>query len=184
MFTLKVDQEIELTLFQLHDSPRLYQLVEGNREHLREWLPWVDHMTTPFHYDTIIPIWLRQFADNNGFNTGIIYNGVLVGSIGLQQIDWYNRNTSIGYFLAKGMEGNGIMTRAVQALLNYIFNELELNRVEIRCGEKNKKSRAIPERLGFVYEGKIREGELLFGRYQDIAIYSMLSRDWNRFFPN
>lgn len=180
MFTLKVDQEIELQLFQPHDAPKLCQLVEENRDHLRGWLPWVDRMTPPFDYDFIIPMWLRQFAENNGFNGGIIYMGQLVGSIGFNQIDWQNQNTSIGYFLAKNAEGRGIMTRTVRAVLNYAFNELNLHRIEIRCGENNKKSRAVPERLGFVVEGKIRDGENLYGNYHDLILYSMLAHEWQQ----
>lgn len=180
MFTFKVDKEIELQLFQPHDAINLCQLVEENREHLRQWLPWIDNLASPLDYDAIIPLWLRQFAENNGFNTGIIYLGKLVGSIGLHQIDWHNRHTSIGYFLAKNAEGRGIMTRVVRALLHYAFNKLYLNRVEIRCGEYNMKSRAIPERLGFTIEGKMRDGEKLHGNYHDIILYSMLAQDWRR----
>ncbi|WML43258.1 GNAT family protein [Neobacillus sp. PS3-40] len=180
MFTIKVDQEIEIQLFQPHHSPNLFQLVEDNRIHLNEWLPWVENMHSKYQFDSIIPIWLQQFAENNGFNAGIIYNDNLVGSIGLTQIDWYNKQTSIGYYLAANAEGHGIMTRSVQALLNYAFFELGLNRVEIRCGEKNIKSRAIPERLGFVKEGKIRDGEQLHNHFHDLIIYGMLSRDWNK----
>jgi ribosomal-protein-serine acetyltransferase len=178
MFSLKVDQEIELQLFQIHHSEELYHLVNTNRKHLREWLPWVDNMTSPIQYHSIIPSWLRQFADNNGFNAGIRYKGKLIGSIGFHQIDWNNRQTSIGYYLAKGYEGKGIMTRTVQALVNYAFFDLGLNRIEIRCGVKNGRSRAIPERLGFVQEGIVRDGEFLYDHYHDLAVYSMLSRDW------
>ncbi|WP_066392517.1 GNAT family N-acetyltransferase [Cytobacillus eiseniae] len=178
MFTLKVDQEIELQLFQLHHSEELYQLVDVNRNHLSQWLPWVDSMSSPIQYHSIIPSWLKQFADNNGFNTGIRYNGVLVGSIGFHQMDWNNRQTSIGYYLAEGYEGKGIMTRSVQALINYAFLDLNLNRIEIRCGIENKKSRAIPERLGFTQEGIIREGEFLYNHYHDLAVYSILAKDW------
>ena len=179
MFTLTVDKDIELKLIQIHDSLKLFQLVEANREHLREWLPWVDNITAPFQYEAIIPLWLQQFAENNGFYAGILFRGELVGSIAFQQIDWQNRFTSIGYYLVQKAEGFGIMTRCVQALLNYSYYQLGLNRVEIRCGEKNLKSRAIPERLGFVREGKIRDGEYLNGRFHDLIIYSMLARDWN-----
>lgn len=178
MFLLKVDQEIELQLFQLHHSAELYQLVDSNRNHLRAWLPWVDTMDSAAQYHEIIPIWLKQFADNNGFNIGIRYNGVLVGSGGFHQIDWNNKQTSIGYFLAEGFEGKGIMTRTVQALINYAFLDLNLNRVEIRCGVGNKKSRAIPERLGFVQEGIIRDGEFLYDHHHDLAVYGILARDW------
>ncbi|MEH7744028.1 GNAT family protein [Neobacillus drentensis] len=183
MFTLKVDNEIELQLFQQHHALKLYQMVEENREHLREWLPWVDSMTSPYQFESIIPIWLNQFAENSGFNVGIVYKGELVGSISLQQVDWHNRMTSIGYYLSKKAEGHGIMTRSVQFLLNYAFFQLGLNRVEIRCGIKNKKSRAIPEKLGFIKEGIIREGEQLYGRFHDLFIYSMLARDWNKRVP-
>lgn len=180
MFTLKVDQEIELWLFQPQDSVRLFQLIQENREHFCRWLPWMAQITSPYQLVTIIPVWLKQFAENNGLHAGIIYYGELVGGVGLHQIDWANRNTSIGYYLAKNAEGRGIMIRTVHALLNYIFFDLELNRVEIRCGEKNVKSRAIPEKLGFVMEGKIREGEKLLNGYHDLILYSMLARDWRK----
>jgi ribosomal-protein-serine acetyltransferase len=184
MFTLKVDDEIELQLFQYHHALKLHQLVEENRDHLREWMPWVDSMNSPFHFESIIPVWLNQFAENSGCNVGIRYKGVLVGSIGLHQIDWHNRTASIGYYLAKSAEGNGVMTRAVQALLNYAFFDLGLNRIEIRCGVNNKKSRAIPERLGFTREGLVRDGEQLYGKYHDLIVYGMLARQWNAITAN
>ncbi len=180
MFTLKVDQEIELQLFQLHDAEELYHLVDSNRTHLREWLPWVDNMTSPIEYHSIFQMWLKQFADNQGFNSGIRYNGVLAGTIGFHQIDWNHKQTSIGYFLGQGFEGKGIMTRSVQALVNYAFFELQLNRIEIRCGVDNQKSRAIPERLGFKQEGIIRDAEFLYDHFHDLALYGMLARDWSK----
>ncbi|WP_066068241.1 GNAT family N-acetyltransferase [Neobacillus soli] len=180
MFTLKVDNEIELQLFQPHHALALYQLVEENREHLREWMPWVDSMNSPYHFESIIPVWLSQFAESSGLNVGILYKGELVGSIGLTQLDWYNSMTSIGYYLAKKAEGHGVITRSVKALLNYSFFKLGLNRVEIRCGVKNIKSQAIPERLGFIKEGIIRDGEQLNGHFHDLFIYSMLSQDWKK----
>jgi ribosomal-protein-serine acetyltransferase len=180
LFTLRVDNEIELQLFQLQHTNELFQLVDSNRYHLRRWLPWVDNMLGPEQYHTIIPMWLKQFADNQGFNLGIRYRGQLVGAIGLHQIDWRNRLTSIGYYLGEGFQGKGIITRAVQALLNYIFLDLQLNRVEIRCGVGNHKSRAIPERLGFSKEGIIRDGENLYGYYHDLLVYSMLAREWTK----
>ncbi|WP_462408881.1 GNAT family N-acetyltransferase [Neobacillus sp. Marseille-QA0830] len=180
MFTLKVDHEIELQLLQSHHALQLFKLVEENREHLQEWLPWVGSMTTPVQFEAIIPVWLNQFAENSGCNLGILYRGELAGSIGLQQVDWFNRNASIGYYLAKNAERHGVMTRSVIALLHYAFTGLGLNRIEIRCGVNNFKSRAIPERLGFVKEGIVRDGELLNGYYHDIIIYSKLAREWNK----
>jgi ribosomal-protein-serine acetyltransferase len=178
MFTLKVDHELELRLLQLQDSSQFFQLVEENRDHLRKWLPWVQNVTSPIDTESLLSLWQQQFAENIGCNFGIFYRGELVGSIGLHQIDWYNKFTSVGYFLAKKAERRGIMTRTVRTILNYAFFHLGLNRVEIRCGVNNNKSRAIPERLGFVLEGIVRQGENLSGHYHDLFLYSMLAREW------
>lgn len=178
MFTLKVDQEIEIQLIELHHAEELFRLVDSNRQHLRKWLPWVDNIFSPYQYHSIIPMWLQQFANNNGFNAGIRFNGTLVGGIGFHQMDWTNSQTSLGYYLSQNAQGYGIMTRAVTALVNYAFYQLKLNRIEIRCGERNLKSRAIPEKLGFIEEGLIREGEKLHSGFHNLIVYGMLSKEW------
>lgn len=70
------------------------------------------------------------------------------------------------------------MTKAAKALTDYAFQELKLNRVDIRAAEGNSKSRAIPERLGFVCEGRIRQAEWLYDRYADHIVYGMLADEW------
>lgn len=176
--TINVDEELQLHLLQMQDGGTLFQLVQDNREHFRRWLPWVDSIVSPVQYQSIISSWLRQYYDNNGFHLGIRYRHHLIGVIGLHSIDWFNKQTSIGYYLGKGFEGKGIMTRSLKVLLDYLFRYLHLHRVEIRCGINNHKSRAIPSRLGFKEEGIIRDGEFLYDHYHDLVVYGMLSNDW------
>lgn len=87
--------------------------------------------------------------------------------------------TSIGYYLDKQFEGHGIMTQAVEALIKYCFDEIDLNRIEISAAVHNEKSRAIPERLGFTREGMLRDNELLNGIYSSSYIYSLLKSEYN-----
>ncbi|WP_077211076.1 GNAT family N-acetyltransferase [Bacillus dakarensis] len=178
MFAINVDKEIQLQLFHLYDAKELFELVERNRYYLREWLPWVDSITSPYQYHSIIPMWHQQFLEKSNIHTGIRYKGVLVGSIGLHNIDWFNLQASIGYFLAENAQGKGIISRAVRALIHFAFNQLGLHRIEIRCGEKNEKSRAIPERFGFIREGIIRDGEKLNGDFHNLIVYGMLKNEW------
>jgi ribosomal-protein-serine acetyltransferase len=178
MFTLKVDSDLELQLFQPHHADELFWMVDSNREHLRRWLPWVDGMHSVLQYPTIIQMWLRQFSENNGYNLGIRYRGTLAGTISLHGMDWRNAQCSMGYYLSENMQGKGIMTRAAQAIINHAFFELGLNRIEIRCGRDNLKSQAIPVRLGFQFEGIIHDGELINAVFHDLLVYSMLSRQW------
>ncbi|MBO9130387.1 GNAT family protein [Bacillus sp. 165] len=178
MFLLRIDDEISLQLLEANDAVELFTMIDENREYLREWLPWVDDMKTASDYDLILPMWLQQFAENNGFNAAIRYNGRFVGMIGLHGINRKLKQTSIGYYLIEQVQGKGIMTRCVKALIDYAFNRWDLNRIEIRCGKENKKSRAIPKRLGFTQEGIIRDGEWLYDHFHDIVIYSVLKREW------
>lgn len=81
MFSFKVDEEISIELLQLHQKKELYELIDANREHLRRWLLWVDKRKLEDDFASIIPIWIGNYAENNGFDAGIRYKGKLVGMI-------------------------------------------------------------------------------------------------------
>lgn len=87
-----------------------------------------------------------------------------------------------GYVLKKIAiaQGKGIIRNVVHAMIQYAFNNLELNKVEIRVAVNNQKSRAIPEKLGFVKEGHSRRAEWLYDHYMDHVIYGMLYEEWQR----
>ncbi|MBA4493166.1 GNAT family N-acetyltransferase [Paenactinomyces guangxiensis] len=177
MFKVRIDDEISLMLLQEKDAGKIFKVVDSCRNYLREWLPWVDDMKSEEDYLPVIKMWLKQFAENEGFQAAILYKNEIVGMIGFHHIDWRNSNTSIGYWLAEKFQGKGIMTRACKEMVRIAFEEYQLNRVEIRCGEKNEKSRAIPERLGFRQEGIIRDGENLYGHFHNSLVYGLTRKD-------
>src|SRR5829696_7597457 len=117
-------------------------------------------------------------ADNDGFQTAIVCEGRIVGAVGFRGVDWENRSTSIGYWLDAGHQGRGIMTRAVRALIDHALRDWGLNRVEIRAAPDNRRSRAIPERLGFRQEGLLSEAERVGDRYLDSVVYAILASAW------
>jgi ribosomal-protein-serine acetyltransferase len=178
MFCLMVDDDIKLCLLEERHAEQLFALVDRNRIYLRQWLPWPDANTSAADSRAFIKTSLEQFANNNGFQCGIFHHGQLVGLIGYNGIDWTNRFTEIGYWLAADVQGQGIMTKACRFLVNYAFKELGLNRVEIFCAAENRKSCAIPERLGFKNEGVIRQAEWLYDHFVDSVIYGMLASEW------
>jgi ribosomal-protein-serine acetyltransferase len=106
-----------------------------------------------------------------------VLDGRMIGAGGLLGVEWEARKTGIGYWLAEEHQGRGLMTRAVQAMSDYAFDELDLNRVEIHVGTENRKSRAIPERLGFQQEGVLRDYERIGDRYLDMVVYALLAQD-------
>ena len=148
----RVDEQIDLRLFEDGDAETLFRLVDANRVHLRAWLPWVDGVTSVNDQLGFIHQAREQFERDDGFQVGIWEIGTLVGCAGYHSIDRTNRATEIGYWLAATAQGRGIMTRVCRYLVGYAFADLGLNRVVIRCASGNERSAAIPKRLGFTHE--------------------------------
>ncbi|KGR78930.1 GNAT family N-acetyltransferase [Ureibacillus sinduriensis] len=180
MFRYKINDETELRLLEVRHSESLFSLTDQSRMYLREWLPWVDFTKTISDSKQFIEGTMKHFCNNNGFQAGIWYKGELAGVIGLHNINWANKSTSIGYWLGEGYQGKGLMTIACKGVIDYCFNELKLNRIEIRVATNNHKSLAIPEKLGFQKEGCLRSVEWLYNKYVDHFVFSLTKDDYCR----
>ncbi|GGJ74455.1 GNAT family N-acetyltransferase [Virgibacillus salexigens] len=180
MFYHRLNPDTELRLLEHRHAEALFILTDRSRYHLRKWLPWIDYTQTVQHTLSFIDAALKQFSANNGFQAGIWYKGELAGIIGLHTINWENRSTSIGYWLGEQYQGNGLITQSCQPIISYCFQHLQLNRIEIRVATENKKSAAIPERLGFQKEGRLRKAEWLYNRYVDHDVFGLVKADLQR----
>jgi ribosomal-protein-serine acetyltransferase len=178
MIKLQVEDGLYLKSLELKDAEDLLPLVDGNCAYLREWLPWLDMTRTIDEMIAFVDSAIRQQSAGLGFQAGIWYRNQIVGIIGYHHLEWANRSTCIGYWLAEPFQHRGVMTKACRALVEYAFEDWHLNRIEIRCAVGNTKSRAIPERLGFRAEGTLREAEWLYDHYVDHVVYGMLASDW------
>ena len=106
--------------------------------------------------------------------------GSFAGVVSFVAINPAVRSAMIGYWLGPEYEGKGIMTRACEALIDYGFGELALNRIVIRAATDNLRSQAVPQRLGFTREGVERQSEWLNDHFLDMVVYSMLRSEWLR----
>jgi ribosomal-protein-serine acetyltransferase len=175
--------EIELRLVEPAHSRELFLLLDTNRAHLRAWHPWVDQVLTQEDMDRRIADWFLQLSNNRGFHCGIWHEGRLIGVINHLTVDWSNRSTFLSYWLAEAYQGRGLMTAACRRFIRQTFDRLELNRITIECATGNRRSRAIPERLGFRLEGVVRSAAWLHDRYVDHAFYGLLRSDLSSPWP-
>lgn len=178
MLSHRIDEDTELRLHQDRHAEELFALVDRNREYLREWLPWLDSTITVEDEQAFIKASLEAFARGQLLPLGIWHQGKLAGTIGLVGIDAVGRKGEIGYWISEDQQGKGLITRACSAVLSYGFDELGLNRIIIRAAVENSRSRAVPERLGFTYEGTERQSEWHYDHFKDVAVYSMLADEW------
>lgn len=177
MFALKVDDEIELRLVELRDVDPLQALIERNLDHLRRWMPWANESASRDDLVSWVRLSLQRHVEGGGFYAAICYRQEIAGTVGLE-IDQRQRSAEIGYWLDRDLQGRGVVTRSVRAVVEACFGELGLHRVEILCAPGNDRSCAVARRLGFLNEGTLREAERIGDRYQDLAVYGMLAADW------
>jgi ribosomal-protein-serine acetyltransferase len=174
---LPIAPDAVLRPFKASDAGELTEAIAANREHLTRWLPWAES----HGFEDSVEYLDRKRAQieaNDGFEGAIVLDGRIVGAAGFHGVDWINRSSSIGYWLAADAVGRGLMSGAVRALLDHAFGIWDLHRVVIEAVVDNARSRAIPERLGFRQEAVLREAKLIRGAYEDAVLYAMLASDW------
>jgi ribosomal-protein-serine acetyltransferase len=177
-FSRRIATGISLEILKEEDAGALFAVVDANRAYLRRWMPWLDGNRSSADTLAFIQSTRKMASDNLGFSVAIRVDEEIAGITGYHTINWPNRSSIMGYWIAEPHQGRGIMTRSCRALIDFAFAALNINRVAIACATENGRSRAIPERLGFQREGISRAAEWLYTHYVDHAIYSLLQREW------
>jgi ribosomal-protein-serine acetyltransferase len=159
------------------DADELHALIDRNRDQLARWSQWAADQT-PTQTLGFIRNARAKESDNAGLQRAIVAEQRIVGIVGFRGIDWAHESAEIGYWLDRAHQRRGIMTSAVATLVDHAFESWQLNRLEIRTDVENIPSRAVAERLGFRYEGTLRQAYRVSGdRYSDHAVYSLLAAD-------
>lgn len=105
------------------------------------------------------------------------YSNEIIGSCGFNSIDFESEKAEIGYDIAKSYWGKGYAPESINALLDYAFQTLELNRIEAKVEPENTNSIKVLKKLNFTFEGTLRQYEKAKGNFIDINMYSRLRTD-------
>jgi RimJ/RimL family protein N-acetyltransferase len=103
----------------------------------------------------------------------------IIGAIGLNHINWLNRNANI--FAQIGVKeywGKGIAGEASELIIEYGFSELNLHKIYSRVFTPNTRSLRAAEKLGFTEEAVLKEEIYVDGKYVDVHKFALLKKDW------
>lgn len=166
---------------QLVDFGSWTELRQTSRQFLTPWEPtWAtDHLTRKSFTNrvywaqrsisggTALPLFLFRRADN-----------ALLGAITLDNIRrGPAQSGTLGYWVGAQFARNGYMKEAIQALVHYGFEEMDLSRIEAACLPENKASRGVLEKSGFKYEGVAQSYLQINGRWRNHVLYAFLRND-------
>jgi len=177
-FQNKNTGDFSLKLLSVRDAQKMFEAIQDNRETLKLWLGWVENVKTKNDCIVFIEECLRNFKKMTELTMGIWMKDNFVGCVGLNLINTEHKRSNMGFWLSEKYHGKGIMTKSCRMIINYAFEVMQMERIEILCATKNFKSRAVPQRLNFTQEGVLRHYNQINKTFQDMVMYSVLKQDW------
>ncbi|MBE1298898.1 MAG: GNAT family N-acetyltransferase [Alteromonadaceae bacterium] len=158
-----------LRTFKQEDATRLQQIL--NDADMVKFLS----SRIPFPYTSEDATWWINEGSHNGFVRAIDIDGKLVGCVGVTPgIFEYSHCGEIGYWLAKDYWGNGIMTKAVNQLVEFIFTQTDISRLFAVVFSANRNSQNLLKRCGFEREAILKKAICKNGVYYDNHQYVKL----------
>lgn len=142
---------------------------------------WEQHRTIEDAH-SFINFTMQKYESNQPSDWGIIEKATnkLIGACGWVYINENHRRAEFGYVLSRDYWNQGFMSEAAARILQFGFNELDLNRMEARCFAENTASERVMQKSGMQYEGLLREQMIVKGRNVDIKMYAILKKDWGQ----
>jgi ribosomal-protein-serine acetyltransferase len=148
-----VTPRLTLRVWRLDDAPALTTAVVASAEHLSPWMGWASAESTVVHNQEFIALRRAEWEKGGEAVYGIFAGDEVVGGTGLHR----RRGEGIleiGYWIHVDHVGRGYASEASIALTDAAFTVEGVTRVEIHHDRANLRSRAVPARLGFTFEGE------------------------------
>lgn len=202
VFFLAIDRELRVSTLHPEDAEKLFKLVERNRSRLRPWIPasalpesvsaarrliiesFFNSLSHSVDLLAEYPEYYQELDEylppvHPPLEMGIWAKGILVGQLMLVRLQDNFSAAEFGYWIDGEKEGQGIVTRCVGGLMDYAIDNMGIERFMIGCAADNRRSSAIPERLGYRLLARVPDAELVGDLVYDRLIYEICSTTWN-----
>jgi ribosomal-protein-serine acetyltransferase len=177
MLEFSFSETFNIKLMEAQYANKYLEFVQRNRDHLINWVPFISKVKGIDEINDYIEKYLEKSKNGVGALYGLWENEELIGSVVIREMDKEAKWAEIGYMIDEKYQGKGITKRACIKLIDYIFDDLEMGKVEICCDENNIGSSKLAESLGFVLEGTIRNHVMVNKRVGNMRYYGLLRNE-------
>ena len=172
-------QRLTFTKLEKTDCENLYEIY-SNQKAMKYWssLPFTQIKQAKKMIEDSILDWSNGVAISLG-----IYckeSQKLIGTVNLFNFHEESRRAEIGYMLDPVYWGLGIMTETLTAIIEYLFKDMQFNRLEADIDPKNKKSAILLKNIGFKLEGKLKERWIVNGLVSDSEVYGLTKKEYHK----
>ena len=171
-------ERLKIRLFKPEDANDLYEYCSD--ESVTRYLPF-DTYTEKKQATDRINYCLEVYNNlDKPITWAIEYNldGKMIGSIDFVKWSEQDRSAEVGYVINRNYWNKGIMTEALKAVIEFGFENMQLNRIEARCDERDLASAKVMEKNGLKYEGTLRQKRFEKGEFVSLKYYSILRDEY------
>ena len=129
--------------------------------------------------------WINSILEGKNYLFSIIKNedDMLIGNIELQNVNHADRRATLGILIGEANERNkGYGTEAINLLLDFAFNYLNLNSIDLTLIAVNDRAKRCYEKVGFKEFGRQREAKFVNGKYYDVIHMDILAKEFGKSF--
>jgi ribosomal-protein-alanine N-acetyltransferase len=186
---IKYEIQTERLVLKILDTSFYRQLInyqKNNKEHFIHIYPELkDDFYSEFHQMEVLRKEFQMAMDAFAYRYYIFskedgfFNKIL-GDVSITNILGGNaKSCKIGYKLDKDELGKGYMTEAIHKMIRFVYDELELQRIEINIMPDNEKSIALAQKIGFIYEGVVHSYLKIHGKWEDHVRYALIKSKYD-----
>ena len=173
------DRAIEVRPLGLREAPALYDAVRQSREAIGQWEAWCTPDYGLLDAKLFLQRSIEQWHVHAAYDFNIIdrSNGLVIGSVAINQVSQLNQMANLGYWVREGYTGRGIAALAARAAAAFAFSKTGLTRLEIVAQAGNLRSQRAAEKAGATLECLARNRLVFHGEPRDAKVFSLVPAD-------
>jgi len=158
----------------IHDAKDYFTYM--SHPDVRMFIPINNLPLSPYQAEIELKYWRNLFLQRKSFYWAIRYcqTGQIVGTIGFNNVSFMHLKAEVSYDLSYFYQNQGIMTKALNQVIAFGFDELKLIRIQASTAIDNLKSQKLLAKAGFEKEGIMKKFELLNGVHTDFVLYALV----------
>ncbi|MFD2555495.1 GNAT family N-acetyltransferase [Sphingobacterium tabacisoli] len=179
-FPLLSTERLQLRQIQPSDAEALYSYF--SKDEVTEFFDLPTFQDIKEAHD-LVKIWEDRYVRKDTIRWAICLKEEpekLIGTCGFHNFATEHSRAEIGYELHPRFWQKGMMTEAIQCILDYGFSQFKLNRIEAFIDPANIASRRLLEKVGLSSEGTLRDYFFEKGRFVDGEIFAVLQREYKK----
>ncbi len=168
---------VHIRPYEPADAPTLARAALESHREITSWMPWCHANYSLQEAQTWIELTIRGRREGSLYDFAIIVDGEFAGACGINQVNAQDQVANLGYWLRSSATGKGVAGVAAQQVINWAFENTELNRIEIVVAIDNLRSQRVAEKLNAHRDAVLEKRTMVKGQPSRAILYSVLRSD-------